>query len=282
MHQVDRHLRLPSHLSVRYFSCAMSNIPNNQTNLFCVLTRGRTGSTAICEDLDAHPGLACHQEVFRLGPRHTYTDKADSFLAYREKTSATISDYLAYLVATDPAATRVGFKLLINHFEERKAEALEAEFENRRIPTIFLVRDPQAAGLSSAIAAARGVYNMRNDAKRIEELKQRAAMNVSVDTKMLRDEIMFFAGWQQRWKQHLSSTGIPFMIMRYEDYCADRLGTLNHAFDFLGVKPLEALAENPYLRVTGDNKLDGIENAGDVAAVLAEMDDRFTYAAIID
>ncbi len=262
----------------RYWHMGVS--PRTEPVLFAVLTRGRTGSTPVCEDLDMHPDVTCHQEVFRLGPLHTYTDKAESFLAYRERTGGTVEAYLAHLGVLEPGKRRVGFKLLINHFEERQADGLEEAFYRLRIPAIYLVRDPLSAGLSAAIAAARGVYNMRRDETYTDSRRLMAA-RVSLDIDVLRDEIAFFEYWQQHWQSQLARSGLPFMTLRYEDYVSDRLAAMNRVFVFLGVAPLLELAENPYQRVTGEHPLDGIENAEAVSKVLSEMARKVNYAALL-
>jgi hypothetical protein len=134
--------------------------------LFVVLAQPRTGSTFLCDLLDHHPAVACHDELFHrrwVGLNGTGYDDLKS-LPQRE---AAPLAFLASVVARGlarPGVTRVGFKYFPEH--EPAIAALLAERPS--IPVVRLRRRSvlaQYASFRNALAA-RDWFGLEGKARR--------------------------------------------------------------------------------------------------------------------
>lgn len=230
--------------------------------MFVVLTRGRTGSTPIVADINQHPDVVCHQELFRSLP----LDKLDDIIPCyeRRKDEMSIPEYLVGPVAE--SGDTVGFKVLINHFDERTG--LADALLNWPVRYIYLTRDPVRAALSGAIANARGAFNLYNKETN-QELLSRFEKKVQVDPAVVVESARHQSYWDDTWTTRLAEMGEPHLVISYEEYVSDRLGLMNRIFRFLGVEEMANIPPTPYSKVTSDDVWDDILNADEVKKALA-------------
>lgn len=121
-------------------------------NKFFIFTRGRTGSTAIIDELNSHSECKCHGEIFCRDPlsrskyKRQYEERGQEFLReirerqhdeaipyhlwklMKEETDRSLKGYLAYLEdnTRESGATALGFKLLHNQVGESKDDTGKA------------------------------------------------------------------------------------------------------------------------------------------------------------
>lgn len=236
--------------------------------LFTVLTRGRTGSTALVAAINQHPDIICHQELFRTAPAVTYDDMLPAYEAVKEAGRTPLAEeYLREVEATG-SPRKVGFKLLDIHLEQRRDIGLEQFVLNSSQPIILLTREPAFAALSAAIAQTRGVYNLPV-AHEDDDLRARMKVPVRLDADSVAIEARLYREWSERWQTRLSDLGTRNIAVTYEQFVADRLGLLNRIFRFLEVSELQELAPNPYEKVTSEDVWDDVLNAAEVRAALS-------------
>lgn len=232
--------------------------------IFVVLTRGRTGSTPICADINQHPDVVCHQELFRPAPINSPHDMAPSYEALKQSGAAfSAGDYLARTAALDPGKL-VGFKALL--MDLNRHEGLET-FLLETAKIVFLTRDPVGAAISAAIASKRGAFNRHvglTDQAYLEKLRTR----VELDPAFVVDEVKNYAYWSDVWKQRLKDANAPHIIITYEEYVEDRNYLLERVFDFLSVPKLPSIGSAEYMKVTSENVWDDILNADEVRQAL--------------
>ena len=145
---------------------------------FVVFTRGRTGSSAICEELDKYRSVVSHQELFRDIPGDPVTRDAwerfgeqcfidpirqelgipDRLLPYQlyletKGESANIAEYYAYLTenAQSRGATILGYKLLAHHYLSYAEQGLQQQLCSADTKVLYLMRkDPVREAISGA------------------------------------------------------------------------------------------------------------------------------------
>jgi LPS sulfotransferase NodH len=233
-------------------------------SLFVVLTRGRTGSTPLVADINHHPEVVCHQELFTTEPIAHVHDTIAPYYETIKRAGRTLSaeQYLRETSVAVPAA-RVGFKALISHLDLRRDIGLERFLLESSMPVVFLVRDPLRAAISAAIAVQRGTFNLH---VKEDDLDYRASLKnkVKLDPSFISDEARYFAYWADYWKEKLRAGHSPHIVVTYEDYLSNRSALINRIFRFLGVAEIAHLAENPYSKVTSDDVWSDIINADEI------------------
>ena len=199
---------------------------------FVLTTRGRTGSTAVLDELGKITNLLATQELFINGPfpenllkdyykllppfylwkqqgswwkRMIHTYYSDSKLAHR------------YLIHAEELAERqgvngFGWKVLSHHFDERPylAELLK----RLGYRTLYLRRNIARQVLSGMVANKRGIYN---------------SLEKVVDVGQYHIDIEEFK-WHIKWERdcviddctRLNAEGLDFIEISYEDYCDNR------------------------------------------------------------
>ena len=231
-----------------------------QMTLFTMLTRGRTGSTPLIDDIDRHPEIACHQELFRPEIKTEPPDMVPSYEAVRKNgRTLTAEDYLREVAAATPGK-KVGFKTLIFHFEERQEIGLESFMFGSSMPIIFLTRDPVRAALSAAIARERQVFNVHADQKPRENQGKR----VTLDPTYVSNEARYYAHWSDHWQTKLRDLKAPHIVVTYEQYVSDRLAVVNSIFRFLNVQEMPSLPPNSYSKVTSDDVWKDVVNHAEI------------------
>lgn len=242
-------------------------------SLFAILTHGRTGSTPLVAEINQHPDIVCHQEIFRPAPPVTSSDMVPAYEAVRQSgRTPTAEEYLREIEASAPAGQKVGFKLLMTHLDQHQDIGLERFLFDSRMPIIFLTRDPARAALSAAIAKERKVFNLPVD---LIDDDHRARMKRPVRLKpsFVAREARQYAYWNEYWQNRLRETDTPHIVVTYEEYVEDPLVLLNRIFRFLDVAELPELAANPFVKVTSENVWDDVLNAGEVRKALSNHDE---------
>lgn len=245
-----------------------------QLTFFTVLTRGRTGSTALIDELDQHPDIVCHQELFRpdpLAPPESVdlaSEKVPTFEAVKhEGRTLSAQDYLQEVAAAS-SGKLVGFKTLMFHLELREEARLESYIFGSAMPIVFLTRDPVRAALSAAIAKERKHFSFRVDEEEKDHLKRR----VRLDPAFVSDEARYYSYWSENWQTKLRELNAPHLVVSYEQYMKDRLGLMNLIFRFLKVRELSSLPPNNYSKVTSEDVWDDIINQREVRRAIANTE----------
>lgn len=216
---------------------------------FIIMTRGRTGSTAIIDELNKTDRVGTAQELFL---RYDFSDKLDLLLQlyplvlpfelwkargswwsniYRGCLDAEglINSYLKQAEATASRKGKdvFGFKVLSHHFEE--TPFLGAALLKRNYRVIYLTRNIPRQVISGMVAKQRGKYNAQANEKyednnryliEIEEFRNL----VRWESQAVENDIAF-----------LKSTGFNYITVSYEEFTSDREKFFRRAFNFLGV-----------------------------------------------
>jgi LPS sulfotransferase NodH len=222
-------------------------------NKFFIMTRGRTGSTAIVDVLNKTKSVHTTREQ-ELFLKHDFpqiqgkfpnlkdypstlpfelwkmqTPKWWRYIPYRRKDKWLINRYLqdAEKLAMQKGVGAFGFKVLSNHFDEN--QKLKQVLLARGYRALYLKRNVPHQVISGMIAKQRGMYNTKKefqDDKRyiidIEEFKKLVeweAQSVARDLELLR------------------SSGFNFIEVTYEEFMADREAFFGRVLAFLGVPP---------------------------------------------
>lgn len=220
-------------------------------NKFFIFTRGRTGSTAIIDEVNSHPDCMCHGEIFLLDPlrypkyKKPYEENGQKYLESVLKSDGVLPrglwklvsgneekglrDYLSYIEnhAQDRGIEALGFKLLHNHARENEG-ILEILLE-RGYKAIHLIRKNVVRQVvSGMLAKQRGVYNTRKEdiSERVytidmNELKTKISMNqthVAAASKLIRD------------------IGFDVVEIFYEDFVENRVSFHDRLAESIGIK----------------------------------------------
>jgi hypothetical protein len=208
---------------------------------FFLITQGRTGSTAIIDELNTCHALRVAQELFTI---YHFAHPSEFEFIYdfiwpfnawkRQKLGQPFSDsdalfandYLAQAeeLAREQGAAGFGFKVLSNHFLLERP-FLSALLKRRGYQAVYLTRNLFREVISLMVAEERGVYNTREksedlrrysiDLDKFEERIQRKVEDVEIDIARLKAE------------------GFDFIIVTYEEFCTDRQSFYNKIFHFL-------------------------------------------------
>jgi len=231
---------------------------------FIVFTQGRTGSTAIVDELGKHPQIACHQELFinrvnapklmeayetygtrfldhvenpyKVLPMEFYYRQFHSLklgrfgLFFRDGTlysqKKLLAHYLDELKNPSETAEAIGFKVLVNHFYKwpELYECLLAA----DYAAIYLERKNVVKKvLSGMVAEARGIYNRKNFTPPDEKYHidvENFTKRIAWDLKQVSQE-----------KRLLRDKGFELLEVSYEDFLADRNAFFEPICSFLGV-----------------------------------------------
>ncbi len=222
-------------------------------NKFFIMTRGRTGSTAIVDVLNKTKSVHTtrEQELFlnhdfpqirnkfanlKEYPStlpfqlwRTQTPKWWRYLPHRRMEGWLINRYLqdAEQFALQKGVGAFGFKVLSNHFDENPT--LKATLLARGYRVLYLKRNVPHQVISGMIAKQRGVYNTKKDFQD----DKRYTLDI--------DEFKKLAEWEAqsvtRDIELLKSSGFNFIEVAYEEFIADREGFFSSVLSFLDVPP---------------------------------------------
>jgi LPS sulfotransferase NodH len=249
--------------------------PENSEDLIkaVVATRGRTGSTAVVDELGKAPLCWSTQEAFTAAPAgsdFTYYDflPFNGWRGAADLASQQAEPELAeaYLRAMEDEARRAGskalfFKVLSNHFQER--DYLPELLAGNGFSVAYLKRRPVRQVISGFVANQRKLYNTQ---KRFRDEKK-----YRIDVEAFRWHVNWEVTAAAKDLELLRSHGIPFIEVDYETYLADRAAFFFRIFDFLGL-PRAVPSPSDFLVMIEDLPAT-IENYDEVCAVASELGD---------
>lgn len=267
---------------------------------FVLVTRGRTGSTAVIDELGKCRNLVTVQEIFTRG---NYTEKElkdyirlhgrpqwgvldnptekelkdhykllPDFNVWKQEDRwiPTYSDSLQahrYLMCAEKLAQSngvkgFGWKALISHFDERPFLRQLLKQHNYRV--VYLRRNSTRQVLSGMVALQRGIYNS------LEKIEDERRYHIDGD--------------KFQWHVHgarmdekidcarLSAEGFDFVVVSYEDYLTNRDAFYGQIFNLLNL-PLELPSPSDYVKMINDPKTI-IENYDEIAGLAAAMGEK--------
>lgn len=214
---------------------------------FFVFTRGRTGSTAIVDELNNSEGVLALQELFIRGDfsgdendaleeknailRFDLWKKRDPWFLriipfslgdkYRARRYFCVIEERAH----GNGASAFGLKVLTHHFTQRPylADILRA----RGYKAIYLRRNVARQVLSGMLAQQTGVYNLKGDFNNEKEyeidLREYEAALLRGKQELEMDVVM------------LRESGFPVIVVDYEDWLSDREGFFGTVLEYLEV-----------------------------------------------
>ena len=252
---------------------------------FVLVTRGRTGSTAVIDELSKIRQLHVFQELFILGDLAGVLDDCGKDGDYYSKELPPFDHWkpqaqwwlrliplccrdarLAhkYLIWTAEFASRqgaqgMGWKLLSHQFKERPYIACLLKKHGYRV--IYLRRNIVSQVLSGLVAKQRGIYNSlkkMSDERRfhidIEELQS----HVKIEDECVKIDCA-----------RLYVEGFNFVEVDYEEYCDSRDVFFDKIFNLLKM-PLELPPPSDFVKVIEDLSL-VIENYDEVKVYAAAI-----------
>ena len=215
------------------------------------MTRGRTGSTSVINELDKLNNVTALQELFiafqnfsvetiddwyNVVPPYEYwlnNNYRKTWYAYFCKESNTDNLFAArkYLKHAEKIAEKMnsdclGFKVLSHHFVERPY--LYALIKERAYKIIYLRRNVARQVISGMIAQIRGHYNSLAD---------------YIDDNQYESNISLFkelVSWEKKCVESdllsLAKDKDAFLTVSYEDYCDNKILFYNEMSNFLNCK----------------------------------------------
>lgn len=234
------------------------------------MTRGRTGSTAIIDEMNKVQGIFTSQELFikqnfkkRIRNDPGFKERMGISLDRYKKSKATIPYYLwktqvpwqgkgwrrvfiprarwvaSYLyemetVAKVHEASVFGFKVLSHHFDQ--TPSLKKVLSDHKYQVIYLTRNVPRQVISGMIAKQRGAYNRKNyhDNTRYQIDLDEFVRLVKYSIKGVQDDLLF-----------INSCGFDFIKVSYEEFTFDRAAFFEQILAFLGV-PFEVPKASDY------------------------------------
>lgn len=229
-----------------------------------LVTRGRTGSTAIIDELGKVSHLIASQELFLLDPitnkdlLKDYYKLLPPFDHWKRQAwwwKRWFPNYYSdvrqadrYLTNAESRARRQGakgfvWKMLSHQFDERPYLGDLLQRHNYRV--IYLRRNSVHQVLSGMVANQRGIYN---------------SLEIIEDTSRYRIDIEQFK-WLVQWEREsvrkdcarLTAVGLDFIQVSYEDFCTDRQNFYKEIFSFLDL-PLALPPPSDFVKMIGDLK----------------------------
>ena len=211
--------------------------------IFYILTRGRTGSTAVIDSLNKTNSICTAQELFL---KYNFNRNVERFIMpydlWLEQTpflqrmygkllnnEVLIDSYLRMAEgrAMSTGKTAFGFKVLSHHFDQRPN--LKDALLERGYRAIYLRRNVPRQVISNIVARLRGKYNAHANEKYEDD--SRYTIDIGEFESLVNVEIQAIT----HDLDVLESGGGGFIEVTYEDFMADRHSFFNRIFDFLGV-----------------------------------------------
>ena len=253
---------------------------------FFLFTRGRTGSTAIIDEIGTLKHIRTAQELFL---KFDYRSLLNQFKNLMEHYDDTMLPYELwkpkywifkhwpelwllsripqnlYLsdieqAASEAAARAFGFKILSHQFDE--TPDLEATLLRRRYKAIYLTRNIPRQVISGMIANARGVYNTQ------QNFDESAQFEIDLD------EFRRLVEWEQQAVCNdlirLSSSGFEHITISYEEFTNSRSELFHRITNFLQL-PASTPASSNYAIMIKDLEYT-VTNYEAVIKLAAEMD----------
>lgn len=230
---------------------------------FFVMTRGRTGSTAIVDVLNKSNNVCAAQELFLkfefkkedykkhlIPPYELWKNTGNVYSVLSKKISneaVNVENYLNH-AEKKVAGSNVNafcFKLLSHHFDE--IPALKKQLLKNGFKAVYLTRNVPRQVISGMVAKIRGIYNMLE----CEGYSDKGSYVINID------EFKELVQWETQAVANdicmLESSGFEFIKVRYEDFVHNPDAFFANIFDFLNI-PTEKLPESSYSIMITDLK----------------------------
>lgn len=208
-------------------------------NRFILFTGGRTGSTAVIDELKNCKDFIINQELFLVydfqeSPVYHYDHILPYTLWKNERISRNVfPDFIsanwyldeAEIKSKKKGAETFGFKLLSHQFTQWPF--LRVILLRRKYKVIYLKRNIARQVISGMIARMRGLYNTRASISDSSEYK----IDLGFFAKSVKEkEAAQFNDYVM-----LSRYGFEFIIVSYEEFCNERELFFYKIFSFLNV-----------------------------------------------
>jgi Stf0 sulfotransferase len=249
------------------------------TRPFLLTFVGRSGSTALMYDLDAHPKTIVHMELFGeplLPGGREQTD--DNRIALLNELWAGYRN--PKWVPPENVGSARGFKMQFKRngvqFDDppRLAAALRPYDPvvialRRRDLLRQAISSIRAKALAEIHLRERGLrdYHLTADSK--AEARAFATRPSRIDLDELATEIAQFQA-DQADMEAFHAIRPPTVEIDYEDYLRDRLPALNRILSALGLDPFAEAPASAVSKITDDDLSRAVSNAGEVRAFAAE------------
>ena len=220
---------------------------------FFLMTRGRTGSTAIVDELNNLKGVFAEQEIFRKGDfrdalkepfmqdfQFQFAIPFDLWKLWKTQGSwwrqtwkcmfdnrQMAGDYLRDLeeiMARRKDASAFGFKALSHHFIQKPF--LKKVLIGQGYRAIYLTRNIPRQVISGMIAKQRGVYNQK-------DYKDDGRYRIDIDE--FERSVVYGTRGVQKDMTFLRRCGFDFIEVSYEDFTADREAFFARVLEFLDI-----------------------------------------------
>lgn len=246
---------------------------------FVLVTRGRTGSTAVLDELGKTMDLLTTQELFLRGTfpekllkdyykllppfdlwrQHDWWWERIILARYRDARQAHRYLIHAETLAQQQGAKAFGWKVLSHQFDERPFLSILLKQHDYR--AVYLRRNIARQVLSGMVAKQCGIYNSR------EKIVDKRSYHINLD------EFQWHIEWERESvKKDIAWLGVEefdFVEISYEDYCANREAFYGKIFNLLNL-PLESPPQSDFVKMIEDPKI-AIENYDEVAEVAIEL-----------
>lgn len=257
---------------------------------FVIITRGRSGSTAVAAELGNHPDIICYGELFYPKPmkrpnfREMYDKHGLDYLSPNEKLfipyivyeqehlrnsvcaeSEYHKQYLRYLSERAggfrPGAA-IGFKILYKQ-TVRQPGILNALKEEGFAFLHLIRRNIVRQTISGMVARKRGLYNEKNF--RFPQVRY------FIDIEEFKHRVCAIAAQLETKRRSFEQLGMDCIELYYEDYTEDRKSFFSPVFSFLGVEEV-AVPHSEFSIMTDRNLRNVVENFDDLRLATMGLD----------
>lgn len=205
---------------------------------FIILTRGRTGSTLLCDELNRVPGLFVEQELLREHASRRVANRSTSPMSFEDFRQIfgrrRVGQYFRYLDmwARGLESESFGFKVLTHHVLLPGREGTLRAVRRRKLRVIRLHRNPILRAISGQVARARGVYNAHvADTAATIRRTNKVVVNVQDVVVAVKGEV----GNLDRSSKVLNSVAGEILDVHYENFVLNRGSEIEKICLFLGV-----------------------------------------------
>jgi hypothetical protein len=254
---------------------------------FFIMTRGRTGSTAIIDELNNVKGIAAAQELFidrnfKQLKKKTLLKAYPSFIPFgfwktkdfwwkniwkrSPDNKELLGIYLKEMetIAQRKGAIAFGFKVLSHHFDQ--TPLLKEILINQGYHVIYLTRNIPRQVISGIIAKKRGIYNRKHfqdnvsyqvDINEFEKL-------VKWEAKAIKNDLAF-----------IRACNFNLLEISYEEYLNNRKAFFARILNFIGI-PFELPNASDYSIMIPDLR-HTVSNIDEVLEKVSEMGTNFDF-----
>ncbi len=184
--------------------------------MFVVLTRGRTGSSALCDFLDRQIDITCFNELL-TNKCHSNLDgfghagkgygHNGACLSYSHSLGNP-ADWIVRLeeIKSQTSVSRVGLKILYHHIQDFP-ELATMLLSRARV--ILLTRSPFTQAISGLVANTTGIWNSTQG-------NVKDHLPVYISPELVRKEMEYIAAWDSHVRTLVRSMGGKFLEFDYD------------------------------------------------------------------